>query len=78
MDEDFDIIHDNDSQGEHGSHVAGIAAANAYIPGEQEGVYVSALDAVQTQGVARMLQILAMKVFGKNRRRLGFRLYGCH
>ena len=30
VDENFDITHDNDKQGEHGSHVAGIAAANRY------------------------------------------------
>ena len=28
VDRDYDITHDNDGQGEHGSHVAGIAAAN--------------------------------------------------
>lgn len=32
VDDDLDITHDNDTQGEHGSHVEGIAAANAYIP----------------------------------------------
>ena len=32
VDGDLDITHDNDKQGEHGSHVEGIAAANAYIP----------------------------------------------
>ena len=30
VDENFDITHDNDKQGEHGSHVAGIAAAAAF------------------------------------------------
>ena len=32
IDRNLDITHDNDNQTEHGSHVAGIAAANAYIP----------------------------------------------
>ena len=63
VDEDFDINHDNDGQGEHGSHVTGIAAANDYIP-SKDG-YVSALDSVHTQGVAPDAQIITMKVFGK-------------
>ncbi|MFR8872219.1 MAG: S8 family serine peptidase [Oscillospiraceae bacterium] len=32
IDRDLDVTHDNDNQGGHGSHVAGIAAANRYIP----------------------------------------------
>lgn len=63
VDEDYDVTHDNDSQGEHGSHVEGIAAANAYIP-DGDG-FVSALDSVYVQGVAPDAQILTMKVFGK-------------
>lgn len=31
VDHDLDVTHDNDSQGEHGSHVAGISTANSYI-----------------------------------------------
>lgn len=31
VDKDLDVTHDKDQQGEHGSHVAGIAAANRYI-----------------------------------------------
>lgn len=31
VDGGFDVTHDNDEQGEHGSHVAGIATANTYI-----------------------------------------------
>lgn len=34
IDRTLDITHDHDGQTEHGSHVAGIAAANAYIPNE--------------------------------------------
>ena len=34
VDHDLDITHDHDDQGEHGSHVAGIATANRYIPSE--------------------------------------------
>ena len=32
VDGNFDVSHDNDDMGSHGSHVAGIAAANRYIP----------------------------------------------
>ena len=62
MDGNLTIDHDHDSQGEHGSHVAGIAAANSYIPGEDG--YVSALESVKVQGVAPEAQLLVMKVFG--------------
>ena len=58
----LDITHEYDGAGEHGSHVAGIAAANKYIP-EGEG-YANALEKVFTQGVAPDAQLLVMKVFG--------------
>lgn len=35
VDGNLDVTHDNDTQGEHGSHVAGISAANSYIDGSQ-------------------------------------------
>ena len=63
LDLDLDITHDNDSASEHGSHVAGIAAANRFI--QQGSSYVSAADAVGTLGNAPDAQILTMKVFGK-------------
>ena len=63
-DADYDITHDNDDQGEHGSHVAGIAAANSYIAAE-DGSFVEALETVFVQGVAPEAQLLTMKVFGK-------------
>ena len=63
VDRDYDITHDNDAQGEHGSHVAGIAAANKYIPGANG--YDKALETVLTQGEAPDAQLLIMKVFGK-------------
>lgn len=69
VDEDFDINHDNDSEGEHGSHVTGIAAANDYIPvkdaSDDDAKYEPALTSVYTQGVAPDAQIITMKVFGK-------------
>lgn len=33
VDRNLDVTHDNDTQGEHGSHVAGITTANSYIDG---------------------------------------------
>ena len=64
VDGDLDVTHDNDTQGEHGSHVAGIAAANRFIK-TSDGTYENAITAVQTQGVAPDAQLLVMKVFGK-------------
>ena len=51
VDKDLDITHDRDQQGEHGSHVAGISTANAYIP-NADGTFSNALDTVKVQGVA--------------------------
>ena len=64
IDEDLDVTHDNDTQGDHGSHVAGIAAGNRYTA-KGDGTYSNALDSVLTQGVAPDAQLLVMKVFGK-------------
>ena len=64
IDRNLDITHDNDNQTEHGSHVAGIAAANAYIP-QADGSFASALETVNVQGVAPDAQIITMKVFGR-------------
>ena len=64
VDKSLDVTHDNDTQTEHGSHVAGIAAANAYIP-NGDGTYAKALDRVLVQGVAPDAQIITMKVFGQ-------------
>ena len=64
IDKTLDITHDNDKSTEHGSHVEGIAAANAFVP-DGEGSYVSALDAVKVRGVAPDAQIITMKVFGQ-------------
>lgn len=64
IDGDLDVTHDHDTQGEHGSHVAGIAAANRYL--KRDGAYVDAMEAVQVTGNAPDAQLLVMKVFGKN------------
>lgn len=63
IDKNLTVDHDSDNQGEHGSHVAGIAAANAYIP-DGNGGYESALNSVKVQGAAPDAQIITMKVFG--------------
>ena len=65
VDESLDIVHVNDGQGEHGSHVAGIATANAYVQND-DGSFSAALDTTFVQGVAPDAQLLVMKVFGKN------------
>ena len=65
VDQGLDITHDHDTATEHGSHVAGIAAANKYIP-TADGGFAKALDAVKVQGVAPDAQIITMKVFGKS------------
>ena len=64
IDSDYDVTHMNDGQGEHGSHVAGIAAANKYIVSD-DGEMLDALDTVLTQGNAPDAQVFVMKVFGK-------------
>lgn len=65
VDGDFEVDHDHDSQGEHGSHVAGIATANRYIK-NTDGTFSDALEVAHTQGVAPDAQLITMKVFGKN------------
>ncbi len=64
IDNDLNVIHVNDTQGEHGSHVSGIAAGNKYVP-DGNGGFALALDAVKTQGQAPDAQLLVMKVFGR-------------
>ncbi|MDE7280479.1 MAG: S8 family serine peptidase, partial [Ruminiclostridium sp.] len=65
IDKDYDITHDNDEQGGHGSHVEGIAAANKYI-NDGNGEFTTSLSSTYVQGVAPDAQIITMKVFGKN------------
>ena len=64
IDENYRVTHDYDDNGEHGSHVAGIAAAGSYI--KQNGEFVDAFETVQVKGVAPDAQLLIMKVFGEN------------
>ena len=56
------VGHESDSQGEHGSHVAGIAAANRFIPSGNG--YADALETVVMAGTAPDAQLITMKVFG--------------
>ncbi len=62
VDHNLVVDHDHDNQADHGSHVAGIAAANRYVP--RDGGYVSARDTVRMAGVAPDAQIITLKVFG--------------
>ena len=64
VDESSTITHLNDTQGEHGSHVAGIAAANKYI--KSGNSYVEAASSVKAVGMAPDAQLLVMKVFGSS------------
>ncbi|MCD8119235.1 MAG: S8 family serine peptidase [Lachnospiraceae bacterium] len=66
VDEDLDITHDNDDQGDHGTHVTGIAAANKYVYIDGEYVEAAEDSDIYTVGVAPDAQVLTMKVFGKN------------
>ncbi|MCM1054866.1 MAG: S8 family serine peptidase [Bacteroides sp.] len=70
VDGDYDVDHDRDDGGafasgdEHGSHVAGISAANTYV--KTADGFVEARTALGVEGVAPDAQILTFKVFGKN------------
>ncbi|MBQ9891351.1 MAG: S8 family serine peptidase [Firmicutes bacterium] len=52
----------SDGKGNHGSHVAGIAAANRYI--KSGSSYVESANAVHAVGMAPDAQLVVMKVFG--------------
>ena len=62
VDENTTIDHLSDTNGEHGSHVAGIAAANRYI--KSGSSYVDAASTVHAVGMAPDAQLFIMKVFG--------------
>ena len=63
VDSNYVVNHDSDNVGDHGSHVAGIATANRFIP-TADGNYANALTEVSMQGVAPDAQVIVMKVFG--------------
>lgn len=60
-DRNLNVTHDSDNQGDHGTHVAGIAAANQYVP-QADGSYKEQEAGVA--GIAKNAQVLVMKVFG--------------
>ena len=60
VDKNTTVNHLNDTQGEHGSHVAGIAAANRFIG----SAHNDAAATVGAVGMAPDAQLLVMKVFG--------------
>ncbi len=62
VDHNTTVGHTADKEGEHGSHVAGIAAANRYI--KSGTTYVSAAENAGAVGMAPDAQLLIMKVFG--------------
>ncbi len=55
VDGNLEITHDHDDQGEHGSHVAGISAANAYIPTDDINIYDFNGDGMFNQADAQAL-----------------------
>ena len=63
VDGGYTTDHDSDTQGEHGSHVSGIAAANRYV--KVDGKFVESATSKFAVGVAPDAQILTMKVFGR-------------
>ena len=66
IDEDLDVTYDNDAQGDHGTHVAGIATANTYVwTKDADGDLHAARQKNGVAGVAPDAQVLPMKVFGK-------------
>lgn len=67
IDEGLDITHDNDTQGDHGTHVSGIATANTYVwSKDADGDLHAARQENGVVGVAPDAQLLTFKVFGRN------------
>lgn len=62
IDQDMDVTHDKDTQGDHGTHVAGISTANKYV--KTEDGFAKQKDGVV--GIAPNAQLFVMKVFGNN------------
>ena len=63
-DNNLEITHDTGFANEHGSHVAGISAANRFL--SKDGQFVDALQEVYVAGNAPDAQLLTMKVFGED------------
>ncbi|MBR2812642.1 MAG: S8 family serine peptidase, partial [Solobacterium sp.] len=65
VDNDLEVTHATDSQGDHGTHVSGISTANRFIK-DADGSFTNALSATRVTGDAPDAQLYVMKVFGKN------------
>ena len=63
VDKNLDITHDNDDEGDHGTHVSGIATANAYVPNSASETGFSGQES-GVVGIAPDAQLITMKVFG--------------
>ena len=67
VDVNLNVTHDMDAQGDHGTHVSGIAAANTYVwSKDSEGDKVLATQEQGVVGVAPDAQLIVMKVFGSS------------
>ncbi len=65
VDKNLNVTHDNDDQGDHGTHVSGIATANYYVPNASSDTGYARQD-IGVVGVAPDAQLITMKVFGAN------------
>ncbi len=64
VDLNTNITHVQDLNGTHGSHVAGIAAANRYVDTDGDGVFEKAADVTKVVGNAPDAQLIILKGFG--------------
>jgi lactocepin len=64
VDKNLDVTHDNDTEGDHGTHVSGISLANKYVPDKASATGYSKQES-GVAGVAPDAQLMTMKVFGK-------------
>ncbi len=65
VDKNLDITHDNDEEGDHGTHVSGIATANYYVKNAASATGF-AREKAGVVGIAPDAQLISMKVFGTN------------
>ncbi|MCR4681970.1 MAG: S8 family serine peptidase [Clostridiales bacterium] len=66
-DDNTTVDHMHDRQGEHGSHVSGIAAGNRYVKDPSDpNAFIDSADEFFAVGMAPDAQIVVMKVFGSH------------
>lgn len=72
IDEDLDVTHDNDAQGDHGHARWPVSPPRIPMSGRRTPTAICTRPARKTawSGVAPDAQVLPMKVFGKGRRRV--------